>query len=162
MTMSIQTSISGNPCIHSVYPVIMGNSKVDHREPIKLVLDDIKSMANGMTMWNAATRCNEKLGVHLVALVQDQPERRNFAGLLLGGSIPHPRWGWSCNIAQMVETMSPCQDCREELKIRCIQGMSFSPRECDVCCNWMAHPNKIRMRPIDDYPVDETDEGKDT
>ena len=164
MTMCIQTTKSGNPGLHSIYPVAIGDSKENHRDISEIILDDIKNLhysgsGDNIIMWNQATKKNEKINVHLLSLQQDQPERRKFTGLLCGGEGTHPRWGWLAVVAKFVDTIIPCQKCRKMLKKHYIDNTFWEPVECIDCHNWMQFPHLMKFEPFesDEFPEEEFD-----
>ena len=168
MTMTIQTNKSGNPNYYCVYPIIIGDSSWDHGPAVKYVLDDIKRMkrkrdrSSTVRMWNAATGENQTISAHLIAVVQDQPERRKFNGLLTGGSGSHPRWGWRASVLENHEEIVSCPACRWDLVHSCLGGFKHGIERCDDCLNWMTRTDSMLTTRVPDldYEEDDLTEGK--
>ena len=164
--MTIQAKTTGHPSLFHVYPVAVGMSKEDHSESMKHILENINSMTRKagepphVTMWNGSTKKNELVSVHLAAIVQDQPERRECAGLLLGGLGVHPRWGWLAKWSQIEKKLIPCAACRQGLvkwwTNRNQDDIPDFPGTCQECCMWM-HPSeqvKVKMTVPNDFPTE--------
>ena len=165
MTMTIQTHKSHNPSMYHVCLVAVGPSKVDHREVERKIFDDLaklrrKDDAPPVTMWDGSTKSNRAVSVHLLAVVQDQPERRRFNRLLLGGSGTHPRFGWRCEWLHFVENMAPCHVCRGHL----VSGSSFESDwerlDCPNCHNWMQNPESMSFQLPAHCPMNESAPGE--
>jgi len=160
MTLTVQTAKSGNPNRFSVYPIATGNKDADHTRVVQILLDDINEMGNDIIMWNGAIMKNEEVGVHLLCVVQDQPERRKFNGLLTGGVGNHPRFGWNCNFQKLKDTMLPCKECRAHLATPSNEER-WKPNFCMECSNWMSNTDILQME-VDDnnYPKEELSVGE--
>jgi hypothetical protein len=99
--MTIKSRRSGSPNISQVYPMATGSKKTDHTKVTEIILKDIEKVQyelgsnNFVVMFNGKTGTNEKVSVHLLSIEQDQPEKRGFNWLMMGGSGYHGRWGYS-------------------------------------------------------------------
>lgn len=166
MTLCVQTIKSGNPTIDCVYPIAMGDKDADHREITGLLLDDIKELEATLerkpkVMWNGHTKKNEAVSCHLIALVQDQPERRKFNGLLAGGKGPHARFGWWVPMSQFVDNINPCDVCRDLLAKNYPGDQTWIPnRGCPDCHCWMADHESMKCDPGEPYPTCEMPSGE--
>jgi len=166
LTMTIESQRSGSPNISQVYPMAIGSKKTDHAKVTENILKDIERVRyerhsnNFIWMFNGKTGQNEKVSVHLLSLQQDQPERRGFTGLIMGGSGYHGRWGYSANLSQLVDTLPACDECIADLEKK-LGLPDWEPRPCDRCHQWFAHKTKvIHTTPEPNYPGDElTDNG---
>jgi hypothetical protein len=156
MTMTIQTVKSGNASLFNVYPLIVGEGgkDQDHSPAIKIILDDIKAMncvsnpTNQVVMWNGKTKRNEKISVHLICVVQDQPERRKCNALLLGGKGSHPRFGWNMKVRNFIDQLPPCTDCRKDLETI----GEWKAKKCSKCLCWMSDVSQVLQPVPDTYP----------
>ena len=161
LTMTIQRY--HNPNLSEVYPLAVGPKGADHTAVTQIILQDLKTMEKRdgeepMHMFDGGTKTIEDVSVHLLAVIQDQPERRGFAGLLLGGSGFHGRWGYSADTAQLVQRVPPCRRCLEYLESP-IDGKEWYRDGCTTCLCWFARPeNATKMTPPKNFPDDFTDQ----
>jgi hypothetical protein len=162
----VQTSESGTPRLNNVYPLAVGPKGSSHQNVVRVLLADIKTMerAEGkestVIMYDGKKKLDVSVSAILICVTQDQPERRGFNGLLLGGKAYHARWGWSFNISEVREKMCPCANCLSELKTT-KRGEIAELRICDKCFNFWNSPEEMNHDPEDDYPVSELDDDID-
>lgn len=161
LTMTIESRRSGSPNISQVYPMATGSKKTDHTKVTEIILKDIEKVQyelgsnNFVVMFNGKTGTNEKVSVHLLSIEQDQPEKRGFNWLMMGGSGYHGRWGYSAYLPQLMETLPACDECVLDLE-KNLGLPNWQPRDCDKCQSWFARPNQvIRTKPDPNYPEDE-------
>ena len=95
-----------------------------------------------MVMYDGTTSQNVPLSCDLVAISQDQPERREFSGLLGGGSTLHRRYGWIIDIGQVEDRIRPCNTCQKEMESNLEE--EWHPAQCDECLNWLIHPSQVK------------------
>lgn len=163
MLLTIFTRRSKGLTFNNVYPVAVGPKGSCHKFVTQKILDDIESLRlkdddnvkKARTMFDGFFKTHVPVSVHLLAFTQDQPERRGFAGLLLGGNNCHGRWGWSVDITKIVHKVKPCEMCLENLQ----NPESTSDRECDTCYCWFAHPTRIGTVPNQNFPQEELSDG---
>ena len=162
-TLTVQTAKSGNPRINNVYPLAVGPKGSSHQHVVQLLLDDIKTLErvegeqSTVVMYDGKNKLDVSVSAHLICVTQDQPERRGFNGLLLGGKAYHARWGWSFNISEVHEKMPPCANCLSELKTT-KRGEIAELRICNECFNFWNSPSEMNHDPEDDYPDSELDD----
>jgi len=162
LTMTIESKRSGSPNISQVYPMAVGLKKTDHTKVMEIIIKDIEKVQYKLgsnefiMMYNGKTGKNERVSVHLLSVIQDQPEKRAFTMLMMGGSGYHGRWGYSANLSQLVETLPSCNECVADLEQNLGQA-DWQPRDCNECYQWLAHPpNKvIHTTPNPNYPEEE-------
>ena len=165
-TLTVQTSESGTPRLNNVYPLAVGPKGSSHQNVVRVLLADIKTMerAEGkestVIMYDGKKKLDVSVSAILICVTQDQPERRGFNGLLLGGKAYHARWGWSFNISEVREKMCPCANCLSELKTT-KRGEIAELRICDKCFNFWNSPEEMNHDPEDDYPVSKLDDDID-
>ena len=165
-TLTVQTAESGTPRINNVYPIAVGPKGSSHQDVVRLLLDDIKTLerAEGqestVVMYDGKTKSDVKVSAHLICVTQDQPERRGFNGLLLGGKAYHARWGWSFNASEVEEKMPPCANCVNEMKTT-VRGETPELRICNQCFNFWNSPSEMNHDPGDEYPESELDDDVD-
>ena len=164
--MTIQTAKSGTPRLNNVYPLVFGSKGQDHQNVMRIILQDIKTLARkdnedlSVTMYEGNKKADVKVSAHLICIHQDQPERRSFAGLLQGGLGYHGRWGWTFNIAKVYAKMPPCRRCFSDLEA-IVANIDPVPRLCKECFNFWKYPQDIWADPEDDFPELELDEDID-
>jgi hypothetical protein len=147
-TLTVQTAKSGTPRINNVYPLAVGPKGSNHQRVVQLLLDDIKTLErvegkeSTVVMFDGKTKSDVKVSAHLICVTQDQPERRGFNGLLLGGKAYHARWGWSFNTSDVHQKMPPCANCLSELKTT-KRGEIAELRICNECFNFWNSPSKL-------------------
>lgn len=159
--MTIQTQWSGTPHLTHVYPIAIGPKSGDHREVQRIILNNIKEMeeAESVEFFNGATGTIQKFATHMLCFIQDQPERRNFTGLLSGGKAFHSRWGWSFNVASCYEKLLPCDDCRKTLSETSYEEVWQPLESCASCYNFWQNPD-IMSCPIAEGPNGNEDRGQ--
>jgi hypothetical protein len=162
-TLTVQTSNSGTPRINNVYPLAVGPKGSCHQNIVKLLLDDMKKMerlegtVSSVVMFDGEKKSDVQVSAHLICVTQDQPERRGFNGLLLGGKAYHARWGWSFNTSDVREKMPPCANCLSELK-KTKRGETAELRICEDCFNFWSSPAEMNHDGENDYPDSELDD----
>jgi hypothetical protein len=167
-TMSIHSRDTMSLPLTHVYPVAVGPKNVDHTEVEKIILQDILSLSmyNREQPWeiyNGSKKKKEAVSVHLLAVIQDQPERRGNNGLMLGTSTYHPRWGYCMDFYENKEKLCPCNDCFT--KMTSVTGNDpWDMGMCESCNNWalhLGHPS-LHFGVEEDFPADDelTEEGK--
>jgi hypothetical protein len=165
-TLTVQTANSGTPRINNVYPLAVGPKGSCHQSVVHLLLDDMKKMerlegnASSLVMYDGKTKSDVQVSAHLLCVTQDQPERRGFNGLLLGGKAFHARWGWSFNVSDVRLKMPPCATCLSELK-KTKRGITVELRICDECFNFWSSPREMNHEAENDYPDSELDDDID-
>ena len=85
----------------------------------------------------------------MIAVVQDQPERRSFNYLKLGGTGCHGRWGYSVDIFKIKSKLIPCIDCKRNLFA---QTPTFAPRNCGQCHCWFSNNSDVWFEPEEHFP----------
>lgn len=165
LTLAIITEYSGNPDIAHVYPIAIGPSSNSHVDVCRKIFDDINSLCfdqNGgvpIKMYNGKTRSMDQVSVHLICVTQDQPERREFAGLLLGGKKFHSRYGWSFFVAKVVKKMIPCPACLQHMMNTNNENI-WIPLKCNVCYNFWQDPTQMKVKFEDvNFPKEKLDKG---
>ena len=94
-TLTVQTAKSGTPRLNNVYLLAVSPKGSSHQHVVLLLLNDIKTLerAEGKEstgiMYEGKTNSDVSVSAHLICVTQDQPERRGFNGLLLGGKGYH-------------------------------------------------------------------------
>jgi hypothetical protein len=165
-TLTVQTAESGTPRINNVYPLAVGPKGSSHQLVVQLLLEDIKTMEREegnqsvVVMYDGKTKSDVCVSAHLICVTQDQPERRGFNGLLLGGKAYHARWGWSFNISEVRVKVPPCTNCLSELKTT-KRGETTELRICNECFNFWNCPTEMNHDPEDGYPDSELDDDID-
>jgi hypothetical protein len=165
-TLTVQTADSGTPRINNVYPLAVGPKGSSHQRVVHLLLEDIKKLEreegkeSAVEMYEGKTNSDVNVSAHLVCVTQDQPERRGFNGLLLGGKAYHARWGWSFNTCVVHEKMPPCANCLSELQTT-KRGETAELRICNDCFNFWNSPSEMNHDAEDDYPESELDDDID-
>jgi hypothetical protein len=96
-------------------------------------------------MYDGKLKANKKVSLHILAVTQDQPERRTFNALLGGNSLIHSRFGWIADFSQVKEQMASCQECQTELEEA--PKDTYIARQCDNCLNWCAYTKKVQFKP---------------
>jgi hypothetical protein len=162
----VQTYESGTPRLNNVYPLAVGPKGSSHQNVVRVLLDDIKTLEREegkesvVIMYDGKKKLDVGVSAHLICVTQDQPERRGFNGLLLGGKAYHARWGWSFNISEVREKMCPCANCLTGLKTTKKGEIAELPI-CDKCFNFWNSPEEMNHDPEDDYPISELDDDID-
>ena len=139
-----------------VYPIAAGPKGKDHQEVTRIILDDIKALKQPddvetyNTMWNGKFKYNECVSAHLICVTQDQPERRGFNALLLGGSGMHGRWGYSVDVSQLVDMLPPCAACIKKHMESILLDQEWVGRDCDDCITQcgMAKSSTMNVFPL--------------
>ena len=163
MTLTIHRPIDHQVTMREVYPIAMGpkstkKNNVNHDEAVSIILQDIKKMSGTdlMRMYDASGDGTIKtVSAYLLCIVQDQPERRGFCNLLLGGTGPHGRFGFAIDINQIKESLPPCDTCLKHLMD---SVDSWKPRHCDSCFCFMQMPEEIQYCAEDNFPTEELNE----
>jgi hypothetical protein len=165
-TLTVQTAESGTPRINNVYPLAVGPKGSNHQPVVRKLLDDIKKLErvegteSTVVMYDGKTKSDAMVSAHLICVTQDQPERRGFNGLLLGGKAYHARWGWAFNNSEVRAKMPPCANCLSDLKTTKRGGIT-ELRICSECFNFWNSPPEMNHDPEDDYPDSELDDDID-
>ena len=85
MTLTLETEATGTVSIRNVYPLVVGKESDDHRKVMELIWEDLASLKSSpgkeLLMYNGKLRKEEKVSLHILAVLQDQPERREHACL---------------------------------------------------------------------------------
>ena len=159
MTLTIQTLKSGNPSMMQVYPIACGPKGKDHQQVTQILLKDINNLKKGdddlephKAMWNG--KFNQHVSAHLVCITQDQPERRGFNSLLLGGKGNHGRWGYSVDLQQMADKLPPCAACKQHME-SILLDQQWVGHNCGLCNNWMHNPREMSFDPNPAFPKSE-------
>lgn len=144
MTLTIQVADSSDVTLKNVYPIAVGNESDDHREVQKIIWDDIKSLQRGeydtnpLSLYDGSINGNTLFSFHMVAVTQDQPERREYNCLMGGNSNYHARFGWSANWGDMKPgKMKSCEICLCDMERLKGDELFNPPRECCWCNNWL-------------------------
>ena len=161
-TMTMQTKTTSAVAFEHVYPIAVGPKASNHGPVTRVIIDDMKSLERPSgqdsvtAMCNGATGQEEKVSAHLICVVQDQPERRGFNGLLSGGKGHHARWGHSLNSQKVLDRLPPCRTCLNRTKTSIIQGF-YAPSTCADCFNFWESKEEMATTPDEDYPEEEMD-----
>ena len=157
-TMSVHIhSQHGIPITH-VFPLVTGGKGVDHDPPDRKILEDLQQLALGIDVYDGAKQQVTKTWCKLVAVLQDQPERRSCNRLMLGNSNFHGRFGWSFDFGQTQSMMRPCENCFQKMLNSLATGEDFAPDPCTRCTNFAfdANDEKLWYRAPKDFPFEET------
>ena len=155
MTLTLETEVTETVTIKNVYPLVVGKESEDHRKITELIWDDLASLVstsgNELIMYSGKERKDEKVSLHMIAISQDQPERRDSTCLLRGNSTYHARFGYSVNVKQISKLMRPCVFCWGAMKS--VSGDDiWEPRDCEHCFNWMAKEDKVIFDAEAEFP----------
>ena len=115
---------------------------------------------SAVVMYDGGGKSEVRVSAHLICVTQDQPERRGFNGLLLGGKAYHARWGWAFNNSLVREKMPPCANFLSDLKMT-KSGEIAELRICNECLNFWNDPSEMNHDAEDDYPDSELDDDID-
>lgn len=147
MTICFQSPLSQKTTIHNIYPLIIGKEGDNHSQVVSEVMTDLFQLSKKdgheahVVMYDQSTSQNEKLSCNLISISQDQPERREFSGLIGGGSTLHRRYGWIIDIGQVEDRIRPCSVCQKEMESNLEE--EWHPAACENCINWMVHPSQV-------------------
>lgn len=155
MTLTLETEVTGAVTIRNVYPLVVGKEVDDHRRVTRLIWEDFSSLTStqdrDILMYCGREKREVKVSLHILAVSQDQPERRESTALLRGNSTYHARFGYCVNVKQIAKQMRPCVFCMGSMK-SVLGDTLWEPQACDHCLNWMANEEKVFFGVEQDYP----------
>jgi hypothetical protein len=150
-TLTVQTVHSSTPSILNVYPLAVGPQNGNHSKVLKEILGDIPKEKN---MYDGNNKKLKKYNCHLLCLIQDQPERRQFSGLLSRGLGCHGRWGYHLKMMEHLARLPACKTCLKRMCEWVLPG-TWVPQDCNRCFCWMVVPTSIPVKTLPYYPEDE-------
>jgi hypothetical protein len=128
------------------YPFAAGPGKSSHQDVFHHLMFEIDQLNNPYSgsFQNPQVMYSEFHGsmVHgnakLVAMYQDQPERRGSNSLQGGNSLQHPLFGVSCRFQDLDKPFKACSTCQEKI-LEYLDQSDWSHNvifECDICLGW--------------------------
>jgi len=111
----------------------------------------------GVKFYHAGFKKVVLVHVDVIAILQDQPERRKGVFVSMGNSRFTARWGYSADLhlRGMFTKLPPCTSCKEKL----VSGNSnviASIKSCCLCASFdYTRSELLSTDPHDDYPMDE-------
>ena len=153
-TMVVQSEELREVTLANVYPLAVAPKASDHRAVSEILFQDIKNMkhmadSTPAVMHNGRTKRCECVSGELAVIVQDQPERRGYNCLLIGGSGCHGRWGYSVGLSQIEALLIPCSSCKANLFANTAECVRPS---CKDCYCWFASDLHVEFKPEENYP----------
>jgi len=99
------------------YPISCGPGKVDHNSVFSALRGSLEQISSTPThMFSHFHHGWTKVRTQVMALLMDQPERRQSTGLLGGNGKQHPLFGVSCNFMKLQKPFLACRQCLLEAK----------------------------------------------
>ena len=157
-TMTIGTQLGDGHNFNNTYPIAIGAKGCDHDGIIESVEEEMKLLRTGQLdpFYVGAVGMRVPILISDMAHLSDQPERRGFNYLRLGGRGFTARFGVSANHQQCYEVIRACSSCMSENKNRLHQGGHMLPLPaCDGCMNWdVLKEGRLGLAPPPDhYPL---------
>ena len=159
LTLTLESHESGPAGIPHVYPIAVGLKSEDHNNVLECILNDVKHLKAGISVFNGFKKSTDKLQCEVIAWTMDQPENRTINGLLGGNSTTFARFGYACDISKIFDKIRPCRTCHAKmLSVKC-ENQWNDRDSCNICNNWMAH-GVMDYDPPKNYPEEKLNNGK--
>jgi len=109
----------------------IGYDSVSHESVESLFASDLEEFREGksVSFYHGGLKHNVIAYLDLLALLQDQPERRSANYIMLGGSTYTACWGVAMDISLVASCVASCASCESKLKL----GVATS--NCQNCAN---------------------------
>ena len=156
MTVGAQPGDSHN--LHNTYPIAIGRKGESHDAITERIEKEMKLLRSGQTkpFYVGALKKQVMILFSEMAHLADQPERRGFNYLRLGGRGFSARFGVSANHKDCYGAIRACDECVAHNK-GCLyeENHAVLPPPCDKCMNWdvLAEGNLGLSDPPKHYPL---------
>jgi hypothetical protein len=139
----------------STYIISLGEKGWDHTPIHVKFLEELRSLqGGGVHFYHAGLKRVVLVHVDVIAILQDQPERRKGVFVSMGNSRFTARWGYSADLRGMFTKLPPCESCKLKLISGDTNQMS-SIITCNVCASFdYSRSDLLCTDPQDDYPMD--------
>lgn len=152
--------------LQNTYPLSFGPAKGNKDLISRKYQQELQSLKEGdfHVMYNGRTKQMCHVHVELIASVQDQPERRGATSILGGNSLCTARFGYLANLKELVNVLTPCEDCESILlgndnsRRLPVQMLGNNLNRCTDCAAWSFDEPKrrlLRTKPPKGYPRSE-------
>ena len=133
----------------STYPLSIGYKGHLHKESYKAIFNDLKYLNSGkfIVMYSGYYQSPVYIHAELLAVVNDQPERRSSLALSGGNSTFHSRFSYSCDYTKTKLPIVSCTDCYNNIEnefdiYKIHKKVNKYNREwrcikCNNCYNWL-------------------------
>jgi len=114
------------------YSIAIGKDSDDHSEVEQRFVKELQNFKKGINVPFYYGKLKKKVYVYLELMVslQDQPKRRKFNCIMLGGSKYSARCGHSMALAQLSQSISSCSTCCRNIVL------DNAVNRCNKCLNW--------------------------
>lgn len=158
LTMTIGTQPGDGHNFDNTYPIAIGRKGDDHDSIISAVEKEMKVLRSSKApeFYIGSTRKMTRIQFSDMAHLADQPERRGFNYLRLGGGKYSARFGVSANHHDLYVKIRACNICGKENRRRLLEDdYLLKLPECNVCMNWdvLADGQLGLSAPPDAYPL---------
>ena len=133
----------------STYPLSIGYKGHSHKETYKAIFNDLKCLKSGnfIALFSGYYKSPAYIHAELLAVVNDQPERRSSLAMSGGNSTFHSRFSYSCDYTKTILPIVSSLDCynhiEKEYNEYAINNKVFKynrewrSNKCHKCYNWL-------------------------
>ena len=133
----------------STYPLPIGYKGHSHKEMYNAIFNDLKCLKSGnfIALFSGYYKSPAYIHAELLAVVNDQPERRSSLAMSGGNSTFHSRFSYSCDYTKTILPIVSCLDCynhiEKEYNEYAINNKVFKynrewrSNKCHKCYNWL-------------------------
>ena len=148
--------------LNHTYPVAIGVKGQCHDGVEKVCASALKTFQTAPLplLYHGGKKKMVRVSVHLIASLQDQPERRGANYILRGNSRYTARWGHVMDLASLASKLVACNDCLKELVEGTDPSKLCRANPCTKCACWNTalESDLLSLPPPAGYPQSEIPE----